>query len=103
MSYIILNSLALAKALDKEINDYMIANVQGYNAIRWCHILTDNNGKFAVSVKPTDPRIPSKALSQTTKLKLVDTLPNSFYHDKDNLGIIVKTPNYAESISDFEV
>ena len=93
MKFIIFNSLVLAQGLNKLINDYMINTIPGYNATKWCDILTDNNGKFAISVKDIDPRIPSNALNNTTKNKLVNILPDEFYHISVD-GI--KTFNYFE-------
>lgn len=95
MTFIILNSLALANQLDKSINDYMIKNMKGYNGTQWCKILTDNNGKYAVYIKSKDSRNPFNALTTINKTEIIDKLPDSFYHNKDNLGTIIRAPNYV--------
>lgn len=96
MTYIIFDSLIAAQTLNKEINDYMISNVEGYNATRWCEILTDNNGNYSVYIKSLDSRQPLLALDSVTKAKIIEKLPDSFYTDKENTGIMLKTPNYVK-------
>ena len=82
MRYLIFNSLSQANLANKRINDYMTANVPGYNAVRWCRIIANNTGtKFAVSVKETDPRLPKNAFDNAVKSKLVE-LDSTWYHDQ---------------------
>ena len=96
MTFIILDSLPKAKTLNKKINDHMIRTIPGYNAIQWCKILTDNEGNYSVYIKSFDSRNPEKVLDNLTKEKIIDTLPDSFYHNKEDEEITLKIPNYVE-------
>lgn len=78
MTFVILNSLEEAESLNQKINDYMIENVEGYDAEQWSRIYTDNNGHFAIYVKSKDERSPLNALDITTKNKIISELPEEF-------------------------
>ncbi len=73
MRYLIFNSLAQAQGMNTAINNYMKANVDGYNGTQWAKIITNNdNTKWAIPIKETDPRQPQNAMDSITKGKLVE-------------------------------
>ncbi len=73
MKYLIFNTIGQAQGMNTAINNYMKATIDGYNGIQWARIIVNNdNTKWAISVKETDPRQTQNALNNITKGKLVE-------------------------------
>ena len=79
MGWLISSNKILLEALQLKIHNYMLVNVENYNAERWANIIkhsTENN--FAILIKESDPRLPFRAITNSEKLSLVDELPNGW-------------------------
>jgi len=87
MGWIISTNESLLETLQLKIHNYMKANVENYNAVRWSNVIkhpTENN--YAMLIKETDKRFPYKAITKTEKLQLIDKLPNEFFENVINHG-----------------
>lgn len=79
MGYLISTNQSLLEALQLKIHNYMMANIENYNAVRWANIIKHQNQElYAILIKETDPRLPYNAITNSEKLQLVDELPDGW-------------------------
>jgi len=82
MGYLISTNKAMLEALQLKIHDYMIVNVENYNAERWANVIKHpTKNEYALLIKETDKRFPYKAITENEKLQLIDKLPDGWIVD----------------------